>query len=52
MQQKITLLALHFKEKVQHRFFLKSLSAKRVLCVQGNIFNKVNRDIVQKQDAV
>ena len=50
MQQKSTLLALHFK-KLLPRIFLK-FSAKRVLCDLGQILNKVIRGIVQMPDSV
>ena len=39
-----------FKKKFLPRIFLK-LSAKKVLCALGHIFNKVNRDIVEKPNA-
>ena len=51
MQQKRTLLTLHFKKISYLRFFL-IFSAKRVLCPLGHISNKVIRGIVQKPDEV
>ena len=51
MHEKRTLLALHFLKKVPPRILFK-VSAKRVICDLGHIFNDVNRGIVQKPDAV
>ena len=38
-------------QKVLPKIF-KKFSAKKVLCALGHIFNKVNRSIVEKSDAV
>ena len=51
MQQKQTLLSLHFYKKSYLRFIIE-ISAKTVLCALGYIFNQVNRGKVQKPDAV
>ena len=51
MQEKRTLLVLHFKKKSYLGFFF-IFSDKTVLRALGYIFNKVNRGIVQKPDAV
>ena len=51
MQQKQTLLSLHFYKKSYLRFIIE-ISAKTVLCALGYIFNQVIRGKVQKPDAV
>ena len=51
MQRKRTLLTLRCFKKNLRRIVFK-FSAKRVLCALEYIFNKVNRGIVQKLDAV
>ena len=47
MQQKRECVDTKFLKNVLPRIFF---SAKRVLCLLGDIFNKVNRGIVQKPD--
>ena len=50
MYQKRIRLVLCFK-KFLPKIFL-TVSAKKIYCAQGHIFNKVNRGIVENPDAV
>ena len=50
--KKMTPLALHFLRKYPIWDFLKKFIAKRALCPQKHIFNKINRGIVPKPDEV
>ena len=51
MQQERDSFGITFYKNNLVRTFFK-FSAKRVLCSQGHIFNKINSGVVQKPDEV
>ena len=51
MKQKRDYFGITFYKNILSRIFFK-FSAKEVFCSLWHIFNKVNRDIVQKPDEV